>query len=323
MIRPAPSAAATAVSAGLASGGWSLLASMSSPMSFPLSSTMSQRGTPRPRATSARGRRARSGSTRTSSNPSRRASATAAPAWWGASSTTTVPGRAEPLTGLHEHGLHVRQAGRAVAAGPGDQRPPRLGADLGGQLGPFALGDVGRVGDDQVDRAAQRRRERLEPAPRHELDAAAGRPRRVCARGAGSPPRRPGRRRWCRWPTPRAARGGPARPPAPARWRRCRCRRRPRRVPRRGPAGSRPDGAPRPGRPRRPARSPAAGSARAGPPGGRGTGRASARRRTAAAPPPPGVPPWPAPPRPRRRRAGRSAGRGARGPGPGRAPRRR
>ncbi len=70
-----------------------------------------------------------------------------------------------------QHGLDVPQPGRAVAAGTRHERPARLRPDLGRQPRPLLCGDIGRVGDDEVHVSAQRRRERLEPAPEDQLNA--------------------------------------------------------------------------------------------------------------------------------------------------------
>ena len=125
--------------------------------------------------------------------------------------------------------------------GPATSAAPGLRAHLGRQPVPLGLGHVGRVRDHEVDGAAPRRGERHRASSPRPTRPGAGRPRGRRAACGGSPPPRRARRRWRRWPTPRAAPGGPARSPGPARWHRCPCRR-PRR---RGPAPACPVSSPR------------------------------------------------------------------------------
>ena len=89
----------------------------------------------------------------------------------------------QPVDGVSEHGLHVGQPWRAVAARTRHERPPRLRPDLGCQPRPLLFGDIGRVGDDQVDGSPQRGRKRLEPVAQGELHPGQ---RSIAARALGS-----------------------------------------------------------------------------------------------------------------------------------------
>ncbi len=115
------------------------------------------------------GARLRSVSTSASTKPAARAAAATDSAWPGASSTTSAPGRrnhAGACVDEREQGL---EPGRA-----GHQRARRLPVgDLGGQV--VGGGDVGRVADDQVDRAPQLgRAARRTTSPRRGVTRRAG-----------------------------------------------------------------------------------------------------------------------------------------------------
>ena len=240
---------------------------------------------PRSRATSARGRPARSGSTRTSSYPSCRARRRAGSACAGANSTTTAPGRPSQRKASFQNGLHVGQAPVPPRPGPATSACRGSARTSGASPAHSVRCDVGRVRHHQVHATAQRSRAAgvsqlpstrstsgRQPEPPH----ATARPQvgrrhleRVGA-GVGGPHLMPRRR-------PRA------RSPAPARWRRCPSRRRPPPVPSRG--GARAGAGPHPAPPRPPARSRAAESGPGDRRAGRARGTASGRRCTAAAPP--------------------------------------
>ena len=113
---------------------------------------------------------------RASANPAARAAAATVPAWCGASSTTSDAGRASQAGAAVDQRLERLEPG-----GPGDQGAGRLPVGhLGRQL--VVGGHVGRVADDEVDRAAPARPGRAsnhEPSARRTRGPRRPRPARL------------------------------------------------------------------------------------------------------------------------------------------------